>query len=264
MLVWACRKILLYRRRNIMKGKIKTVAVCIIVAAVMILTSCGNVFTTSLGKVAARDPEKAAKALAKKSTSTLVSDAAEVADRTQAQAVIGALSTKSQSEITSLSASDKQQIISTATTAVINMTALGSSLDMDAISSGNANEEEIIESILNNCSATDTKCVTYILNDALTSSGTLNIPNDADPDEYKMSLTMGAVAVAASSLKGANFDMEDFMDAFDSDSVETVDDHLENMLPNGSAQDRANLKTALRIFAALGNDGFDPSAAFGA
>lgn len=249
-----------------------------LIASVLMLTSCGGLFTTSTMKGAARDPGEAAKALSKKPTKTLVADAGQAADQAQAQAVVGALSKKAKDDptvITSLSDEDKKTVIDAALTAVIDLTSMATDVDLDALMSedSDADEDEMMEnimgSIINNLGDCDTTCVKVILDDSVTTDA------NGDPvlaagvsEEMKSSLALGAITVAAASVKGAGADISTIMNALDGedengDAADT-DDIVANILGANASQDDINgLKSALNTLAALESAGYDFSNAFG-
>ena len=252
-----------------MKRTCKSAVVLMLIATVLVLSSCNGLFTSSVMKGAARDPEKAAAALAKKPTATLVADAADAADQSSAQAVVGALSKKAKDDpnfASNLNEDEKKTVINAAMTAVINLPAIAgdSSINLAGMMNGDidsADEDEMMEnivsSIINNLGDCDTTCVASIL-DASYDNG--QIAAGTSP-EMKSSLALGAITVAAATMKGSNFDMDEFMDALE-DGNGSVD--ASDVLPGASPADLANLTTAMNILNALSADtSFDMSSIFG-
>lgn len=234
-----------------MKKTSKAAMVAILIALLMLVTSCDGLFTKSMApKSAVRDTSKAAEALAKKDSADLAKDAANVGDMKEAQKVLGALSTKSKEEISALSEEEKASIISASMTACIDMAALAGAIDVDELSSEDADPSEIIGEVLKTFSGADTTCVQYILEDSLNEDGTLK---DADnmSEETKKNLALGAVSVAASAVSGTE-DMD-----FDklSDAMENGGDPQDILGPDATEDDVKALETSLKTLEALSDAG---------
>lgn len=244
-----------------------------LIATVLVLSSCNGLFTSSVMKGAARDPEKAAAALAKKPTATLIADAADAADQSSAQAVVGALSKKAKDDpnfASNLKDDEKKTVINAAMTAVINLPAIAgdSSINFEGMMNGDidgADEEammkNIVSSIINNLGDCDTTCVASILTASLDTTGGTPVIAAGTSPEMKSSLALGAITVAAATLKGSDFDMDEFMHALEDDngSIDASD-----VLDGASPADLANLTTAINILNALSADhDFNMSSIFG-
>ncbi len=233
-----------------MKRSSKAAIVAVLIALLMLVTSCDlGMFTKSMAPSSAvRDQSKAEEALAKKDSGDLAKDAANVGDKNEAQKVLGALSKKSKEEITALSDEEKASIISASMTACIDMAALADSIDMDAITSGDADPDAMIGEILKSFSGADTKCVVFILEDSLNEDGTLKDMSEAT----KKNLALGAVSVAASTVSG----VEDL----DSDAlIEAMENggDASTILGNEASQDDIKaLETSLKTLEALEASGF--------
>lgn len=255
-----------------MKRTWKTAIALMLIASVLMLTSCDGLFTTSTMKGAARDPDKAAAALAKKPTADLVTDAGTAADQAQAQAIVGALSAQAKDDpsvITDLDPEDKKKIVDAAMTAVIDPTAIAgnSGIDLKGMMNGDVDgdEDEIMEnivgSIIDSLGDCDTTCVKVILDDSLDANG--NLKSDV-PEEMKSTLALGAITVAASAVQGSDFDIADLMDAMDGTDTNGTDAQVAALLgPNASKDDVAGLTSALNTLAALSASGYEFSDAFG-
>lgn len=257
-----------------MKRTWKTAIALMLIASVLMLTSCDGLFTRSVMKNAARDPDAAAKALAEKPTSTLVDDAGAVADKTQAQSVVGALSAQAKddpSKITSLDDGEKKKIVDAAMTAVIDLTAIASEVDLNALMSEDSNVDEdelmnnLVGSIIDNLGACDTTCVKVILDDSVTTDA------NGDPvlssnvsEEMKGTLALGAITVACSAVQGSGFELDDLMDAMDGTDASGTDAQVSALLgPDASPDDVASLTSALNTLAALEAAGYEFGDAFG-
>lgn len=251
-----------------MKRTCKVVMVIALIAALMALTSCDNMFTKSVMKGAARDPEKAASKLANKPTDELINDAENAKDRSSAQAIIGALNKKSEEEIKALDTDQKQAVLSAATKAVVDMGSLGGSVggllkDAGSSSSSNSEVADVMDDIIASAAGNDTTCVAWVLESSLDANG--NIPADT-PADMKSSLTMGAVAVAASSLANAGItDSNSVMDRLENaDNISDVNTAAAQMLGSGADQkDVENLASALKTLKALQSSGYAFDQAFG-
>lgn len=231
-----------------MKKTSKAAMVAILIALLMLVTSCNGLFTTSMApKSAVRDTSKAAKALAKKDSADLAKDAANVGDKNEAQKVLGALSTKSKEEIIALSPEEKASIISASMTACIDMAALAGAIDVDELTSEDADPSEIIGEVLKTFSGADTTCVQYILEDSLNEDGTLKDMSE----ETKKNLALGAVSVAASAVSGTE-DMD-----FDklSDAMENGGDPKGILGLDATEDDVKALETSLKTLKALSDAG---------
>lgn len=253
-----------------MKRTWKTAIVLMLIASVLMLTSCDGLFTRSTMKGATRDPAKAAAALASKPTEDLVADAGSAADQAQAQAVVGALSAQAKNNpevITNLSEEDKKKVVDAAMTAVIDLTSLASDVDLNALmgDDSNADEDEMMEnimsSLIDNLGDCDTTCVKVILDDSLDASGNLK-PNTSE--EMKGTLALGAITVAASAVQGSDMDINDLISAMDGSDTSGTDAQVNALLgPNASAEDKASLTSALKTLAALEATGYEFGNAFG-
>ena len=232
-----------------MKKTSKAAMVAILIALLMLVTSCDGLFTTSMApKSAVRDTSKAAEALAKKDPADLAKDAANVGDMKEAQKVLEALSKKSPDEISKLSEEDKASIISASMTACIDMAALAGAIDVDALSSGDADPSEIIGEVLKTFSGANTTCVQYILEASLDENGNL-IDADNMSEETMKNLALGAVSVAASAVSGTeDKDFDKLLDAMENGG------EAKDILPDGD--DKTALETSLKTLEALSDAGF--------
>lgn len=253
-----------------MKKNYKAVMVAALVFLVMIITSCDGLFTRTMTPSAARDPELAAQKIASKNSKDLVVDAGNVENKEQATTIVTALSQKAENDpdfAQNLSSEEKKQVITAATTAVIDMAAIGSKIgdimgmvpgdDGDGDDGGEPDEEqmrEIAGSIFESFGHADTYCVEAILNDAVDADGNLSPKYANDPDMQK-SLAMGALAVAASNLSASGKSSDDVIDMF----MGTSDDSGSG---NGGEGMPPELEGAFNTFSALMEAGFDPSSLF--
>ncbi|MBQ0168129.1 MAG: hypothetical protein KBT02_13575 [Treponema sp.] len=252
-----------------MKRTCKMTIVLMLIASVFILASCDGLFTTSMMSGAARDPGKAAEALAKKPTKDLAADAKDAADMSSAQAVVGALSAQAlqdPSVITSLKPEEKVDIINAAVTASIDKTALFDKdkvgFDLVGMMSGDENAvsddvepEDIIKAIIENTAECDTTCIVVILDDALTTdaSGNAELDPNLDP-ELKANLTMGAIAVVASVIP-EDVNMDDLMDSMEGDAADAGDMASDILGAEATPEKTAALTTALTVLSLLFADG---------
>lgn len=253
-----------------MKRMNKAPVLAVLLCLVMLVTSCDGLFTRTLTPDAVRDPSAAAAALANKSSADLAADAGNVGDMSEAQTVLAALSNKAKNDpdfAANLTTEQKKQILSAATVAVLDIPAIVSSIDINAIAGGDDNGGDdngnsgdggdgtdptaaVIDAVIASVGNAETACVTAILLDA-TAGGELSAEVAASP-EMQRSLAMGAVAVAASTVGGAGATGADLMEAMGSGGSSA-----EDLLGDGADPAAVEeLQTALDTLAILEENGF--------
>lgn len=259
-----------------MKRMNKAAFIAALVCLAMIVTSCNGLFTTTTMPGAARDPGQAASALANQPTADLVANTRDVDSMEGAQTLVAALSQKAKDDpdfASNLSSQEKQDIISAATIAVIDMASIAQNLDIASLMGGNGDGDgdgtgdgtgddamgQVLDAIVGSIGSTDTTCVVAILNNSLNESGELT-QDVLDSPEMQSSLAMGAIAVAASTVSSTGASGADLIATFESAGSSNAEDILPD---DASDEEIASLQASIDTLMALTEAGFDITSLFG-
>ena len=169
--------------RSSTKFKIVTIILCF---ALLIVTSCENMFTTSIFKSAARDPETTVK---KSSTEELVNSGSnpEVVNNPEiAQAALEELAGR---ELGKITAEDANNILDLTTSAILPISSIADALEQIQNQNNSEEKVELFDKLVESIPQVNTAAVEKILSDP-------ELVNNADIS----SVVMGTISVMSSTI----------------------------------------------------------------